>query len=299
MQIKDGPLYESQEGKVYRSDIDDALTNLKIAKGDVIFLHSDISNFGKLATLDRTYLLENILSALKEAVGEEGTIIMPTFTYSFDKGEPFDIQNSKSTVGALTEFFRTQKGVKRTRHPSHSAAVYGNNKEFFLDIGNDTFGDKSIFEKTLSKQGKFVFFGTPLRKSCTFIHYIEQKHRVPYRYPRNYICKIIEGEKIHQESISFYYKYSYFFTDMQDFEQHLNANKVLDKIKLGDGEISCIKSETLLKEGLSSLDKDIFYFLKNEGYFKLFNLIAYPVIKYFPVIAKLLDKISLNLFRNK
>jgi aminoglycoside 3-N-acetyltransferase len=297
MLSKESPLFESLDCKIYCSDFVKALRNLKIEQGDIIFVHSDISNFGKLATNDRTYLLESIILALKEIVGKEGTIIMPTFTYSFDKEEPFDILNSKSSVGTLTEFFRKQKNVIRTNHPSHSAAIFGNDKEFFLDIGKDTFGDDSIFGKVLSKQGKFVFLGTPLSKSCTFIHSIEQKHGVPYRYLRNYSCKFREGEKIYESTITFYYKFSYFFTDMLNLEQNLIANKLLDKVKLGDGEVSCINSEILMKKGLSLLDKDIYFFLKNKGLFKLFNLIAYPLIRYAQGIAKLLDKISIKLFR--
>ena len=74
--------------KIYYADIVDALCSANIEKGDIIFVHSDVSVFGKLGNVrDRDKFLDMILNAFKEAVGSEGTIIMPTFTTALPRAK--------------------------------------------------------------------------------------------------------------------------------------------------------------------------------------------------------------------
>ena len=81
------PLYKTAGGEIMRSDFTQSLKALGVEEGDVLFVHSDIAAFGLLATRDRNLLFNSIVHAIEEAVGDEGTIIMPTFTYSFGRGE--------------------------------------------------------------------------------------------------------------------------------------------------------------------------------------------------------------------
>ena len=291
------PLYESEDKKIYYSDFVNALSLAGIKEGDVVFVHSDISAFGKLLLFDRKLLLQTLIDSIKEAVGEDGTIIMPTFTYSFDKNETYDVENTKSTVGTLTEFFRKQEDVSRTIHPSHSVVVLGGHKNELLNIGKDTFGQGSVFEKFHKLNGKLVFFGTPFHEACTFIHYIEQMYEVPYRYMRKYKGKIIKDDKEYEDEFLFYYKYSFFYTDMLSLEKHLKENGLLKEVKAGEGNISVIESDNLLKEGLKLLDKDVFFFLKNNSIFKVFNVCIYPFLKYAQWLVKIADKAASRFLR--
>ena len=297
MAEKNQPLYEVGDKKIGYSDFVSSLKQLGIKKGDVVFVHSDISVFGKLLLFDRKLLLQTLTDSIKEVVGEDGTIIMPTFTYSFDKNEAYDIENTKSTVGALTEFFRKQEGVSRTIHPSHSSAVWGKNKEGFLNIGKDTFDENSIFGKLHKGNGKLVFFGAPLHISCTYLHYIEQKYEVPYRCMRKYEVKIIKDGKEYEDVFSFYYKYSFFYTDMLRLENDLKERGLLKEVKAGEGSISVIESDSLLKEGLKLLDKDIYFFLKNNSIFKLFNVCIYPFLRYAPWLVRIVDRAASKFLR--
>ena len=189
-QMASNILYYADSAPVTQKDIENALADAGIKKGDTIMVHSDIGSFGKLGTLDREFLLQSLVKSLKNTIGPDGTIIMPTFTYSFNKHEPYDIKNTKSTVGTLTEYFRKQKDVSRTAHPTHSAAIWGKHKKELLNIGKGTFDKSSIFGKFHQMNGKFVSFGVPLHMSCTFIHYIEHIHKVPYRYIKKIKGKI-------------------------------------------------------------------------------------------------------------
>jgi aminoglycoside 3-N-acetyltransferase len=292
------PLYEADGKEIFYNDFAKALKAVGIRKGDSIFVHSDISSFGKLKSFDRDFLMGMLLSSLSESVGKEGTIIMPTFTYSFDKNEPYDVANTRSAVGTLTEYFRHQPGVARTIHPSHSAAVWGKRKKEFLNIGKGTFDEDSIFGKLHRANGKLVFFGTPLSKSCTYIHYIERLHAVPYRYLRKYRARIINGSRDYEDDFWFYYKYSFFYTSMERLEKHLRENGLLKEAAVGNGKIAAIGADELFKEGCRLLDKDIYFFLKNEPFiFRLFNVSIYPFLKYAPWVVKLVDSATSKVLR--
>ena len=116
------PLYEAGDQKISKRDFVAALNEAGVEEGDVLFVHSDITSFGSLATKNKSFLLDSIIDAFKTVAGNTGTIIMPTFSYSTEKNEAFNVEHTKSTVGTLTEYFRKLNGVVRTPHPTHSAA---------------------------------------------------------------------------------------------------------------------------------------------------------------------------------
>ncbi len=85
-----GALYISERGDVSGEDMLRGLQAIGVKEGDVIFVHSDMSAFGKIAAEGSAQLLGNLVETLRRAVGETGTLVMPTFSYSFCKNEPFD-----------------------------------------------------------------------------------------------------------------------------------------------------------------------------------------------------------------
>ncbi len=97
-------------GKKYSDkDLIDAFYQLGIKRGDILCVHTEIFKFG-IPLLSRNEFLQTILNCFFEVIGQEGTLIMPTFTYSFCKNETYDKVHSKSKVGVLNEFFRTSGG---------------------------------------------------------------------------------------------------------------------------------------------------------------------------------------------
>ena len=65
-------------------DIVKCLKNVGLKNGDKIFIHSNIGFFGKLKDAnDSSKYYENFKTAIFEIIGSEGTLVVPTFTYSF------------------------------------------------------------------------------------------------------------------------------------------------------------------------------------------------------------------------
>jgi len=257
------PLYKIGEMEINGDDFTKAFKEMGVAKDDVLFVHSDVSVFGFLGRKDRDYLLSSLVDAVKAAV-PQGTIIMPTFSYSFCKEEVYDIEETKSTVGALTEFFRGLSDVQRTRHPIFSVGVWGKDKEYFLDVGKDSFDKDSIFGKIHGKKAKIVFLGAPFQ-SCTFIHYIEQMHGVPYRFIKTFKGTIKDKGKTCEDKCTYLVRYldeREVTVDLGRFKDYLIKNNHMRAMKLGNGRIMVVGAETLFDKGMRLLGKDINYFLQ-------------------------------------
>ncbi len=264
MKKKETALYSSKGDKINKSNFIKSLKSVGVKEGDTIFVHSDVSVFGKLATLDRNLLLSSIIDSIREVVGNDGTIIVPTFSYSFCKNEIYDPSKTKSTVGTLTEYFRKQKGIIRTTHPIFSVAIWGKNKQYFANINHDSFDENSIFGKLHKTKGKILFLGAPF-VSCTYLHYIEQMHGVPYRYIKKFKGKI-KNKKIYKDEYTFFVRYldRGIIFDTRKLEKHLIKKEVMKETMLGNGRILMVESNDLFNEGMKLLDKDIYYFLKEK-----------------------------------
>ncbi len=185
MDVDSDILYKSKNGDITTDDIKKALLLAEIKSGDTLFIHSDVSTIGRPVFQNRNVFLEKIVNVFKEVVGSNGTLIMPTFTYSFCKGEKYDVNNTSSTVGILTEYFRKHAGVMRTKDPIFSTAIWGREAEKISRVGKSCFGEDSIFGYIHEVNAKIVQLGTP-QFALTQLHFIEQKLGVSYRFMKKF-----------------------------------------------------------------------------------------------------------------
>jgi len=258
-------IYDAGGTLICAQDFTRAIRDSGVDEGDTVFVHSDLKVFGKLCTSNKAWILGSIVQAIKESVGHHGTLVMPTFTYSFTRGEVFDVSASKSMVGMLTEYFRKQPGVSRTCHPLFSAAIWGGRRSELLRIEKDSFGQESIFGKIYKLAGKIVFLGASF-ESCTFIHYVEQMHGVPYRYLKAFRGTIrANSEECVDECTCFVRDLDgHVVTQLARLEDHLLRNNLMKRVPLGSGQILTIEADRLFSEGCKLLDRDIYCFLKDR-----------------------------------
>lgn len=86
-----------------RQQLADAFAGLGIQQGDAVILHSSFKSLGTVDGGPNT-----VIDALLDAVGSQGHLLVPTFTYSLPMWhiEPFDPKTSKARVGVIPEVFR-------------------------------------------------------------------------------------------------------------------------------------------------------------------------------------------------
>lgn len=179
-----------------KEELKAALLATGIQKGGVVFSHIGMGFLGypkEGASLDSMF--EVIYSALTEVLGENGTWLVPTYTYSFCRGESFDVQNSVSTTGYFTERFRKMSGVKRSIEPIFSAAGIGPKiNRLFKNLPMDCFGKDCIYDRLMKINASICNIGVGFRYAA-FIHYVEQAQAVPYRFKKTFSGEIINGDE--------------------------------------------------------------------------------------------------------
>lgn len=240
-----------------------ALNRIGISQGDNICVHTEISSFGKPVIKDKDEYMQVIIDTIKLSVGNEGTIIMPTFTYSFCDKKVYDIQNTPSRMGILTEYFRKIPGVSRTRDPIFSFAIYGNKKQYYTDISNACFGEDSVYDKLYKQSGKLVLLGTR-SKGYTFFHYIESCFKVSYRFNKLFSGTIMDNGIPYETTFDYYVRHldRRSIPDIQKIINFLHCTKNFNEVPFANGVIVCIDVKRFFNDVYEKLNEDEEYFLE-------------------------------------
>lgn len=178
--------------KVNKEDVIEKLQRVGVQQGDDIYVASFAAVLGNEANV-----LDDVIDALIEIVGSQGTVIMPTFNWNYCSGEIFDPEVTPSQVGVLTEIFRKKPGVLRSITPPWCtfAAIGKYAKDIANIKGTSPFGIDSIPQFLYDINVKYVLLGCPYKDGVMHTHWLEEKYEVPYRYWKQFKGKvIIEGE---------------------------------------------------------------------------------------------------------
>ncbi|WP_139453511.1 AAC(3) family N-acetyltransferase [Campylobacter armoricus] len=248
--------------KIYtQDDLIKALYDLGIKNGDIVCAHSEIFNFG-IPLLSINEFLSALIESLFEVIGKDGTLLMPTFTYSFCNNEVYDKVKSKTAVGALNDFFRKQEGVKRTNDPIFSFAIKGAREELFLNKDCDScFGNDCTYEILTYNNGKILNFGN---KECyTFVHYPEESCKISYRYNKIFKGLIIdENNNQYEKQINFFVRHQGVVTSDEKITQFLKLKDYYNEIKFGNTSLALIEARKFY-------DDLMVEFKKNESIFRI------------------------------
>lgn len=132
---------------------------------------------------------ELLLSCLLDVVGERGTVLVPTFTYSFCTGEPFDHATTPSEVGPFTNYVLEHPDAWRSFHPIFSFAGVGvMGLPVLRGVPPTSFGYGSVFHRLHQMNALMLFVGCHF--ACTFVHFVEQSIGVTYRYLKEFTGEV-------------------------------------------------------------------------------------------------------------
>ena len=165
---------------VIKEDIKRGLRQLGLKRGDVIGVHSSLSSFGYVEGG-----ADAVIDALLETVGEEGTIVMPTYSTNRENVErtqreielgvtwkskilPYDPEETPCWTGRIPETFRRRKGVVRSLNPTHSLAALGLKANELVQGWN----------KLLQADGYILLLGVDLG-CCSAMHLAEERVQLP------------------------------------------------------------------------------------------------------------------------
>lgn len=166
-----------------KDDIIEAYERMGVKKGNVLCVQGSYKGLGGLEGGPSAFA-----NALMELLGEEGTLLMPAYNFeSWTEKHYFDINETPSLVGVLTEEFRKMNGVERTAHPIHSLSVWGKLTQEICSLdGKNTFGDVSVFRYLLNINAYYSVAGLGLEMPFLPCHLPEMEMKTPYRRVKNF-----------------------------------------------------------------------------------------------------------------
>ena len=258
-------LFNYQGNKIFLQDILAKLKAIKIKSGDNLMVHSGLKEIGKLASTKDVKKLGNlIIDSLLKAI-YPGTLISPTYTYSFCKNQDFNPTNNLSNMGSLVNIFWKRKDSLRSSHPIFSVAAIGKRAKYFTKIEkNVSLGKNSFFEKLVKENVKILGFGIKLLPALTLLHHIEKTNAVPYRYNKIFSGRIIVGNK------KIFKKYNYFVRKLElepelrleKIEKFLKQKNALFNISFGGSCLEVIESKKVFNLLSGKLKKDPYWMIK-------------------------------------
>jgi aminoglycoside 3-N-acetyltransferase len=165
----------------------------------------------------------------------------------------FDIRNTPSQMGVITEYFRMQKNVVRSFHPTDSVCASGPLADYFTNshFGQLTpYNEFSPFRKLCSKNGKILMLGTTLNGACTNLHTLEDA--VDFKFPV-YDEKIFEIKMIDAEGKEMFMKtkvHNPIFSAKRNcdaLKPMFEKESVLVNAKIGEADCMLIDANKMLE----------------------------------------------------
>jgi aminoglycoside 3-N-acetyltransferase len=208
-----------------------------------------------------------LLDAIYQAVRSLGvpTLCVPTFTFSFCNGEDYDSTQSRSRMGALNEYIRRRPEAVRSVDPLMSVALVGEDRDLAENLGHESIGTNSTFDKLSRRQGvKFLFLGVRLGDCFTYMHHLEWAAGVPYRYDREFTGKITHAGRTYEDTYRLFVRYHNVKPNAASYtyEQLLAERQLLRMAALGDHSIWCVGEPEARAVYLELLRRDPNYFIE-------------------------------------
>lgn len=226
-------------------DLRAGLGELGLESGDTVLVHSSLKSFGYVEGG-----AEAVIAALRAVLGPRGCLVMPTLTLGASEGPVvFDVLESPSTSGRITEVFRRQPGVWRSHHPTSSAAAQGWAAEELTRYHTDTpCGLTSPYGQVYLRGGWCLFLGAPW-SSNTMFHVAEEIASPAYLRFAEFRDAILIDEARCQHTVSFR-RYNCYQTgvrrDLAAIGERFEAAGVVRQLRIGASNCRLIRARDVV-----------------------------------------------------
>ena len=189
---------DKSKGNIFsKDDLLKAFHHIGIVADDTVLVHSSLSQIGYVENGAK-----DVVEALLESVGKSGNVLMPNSPnaqYQLDyiqQLDCFDVANSPSKLGSISEYFRKLPIAIRSAHPTEPVSCIGPDAAYFVGthFGNLTpYNENSPFFKVAEKEGKILYLGVTLDNAGTSLHCIEDAivdFKFPVYYPTEFVAKV-------------------------------------------------------------------------------------------------------------
>lgn len=242
-----------------REDLAAALREVGLHEGALVFAQVGMGMLGAPREgLAISTLFQVVFGAFLDVLGDAGTLVVPTYTMSFCKGEDYDPDRSPSTAGPFAELFRQQPGTKRSLDPIMSVASRGPLSERLLKgLPNNCFGKDSVYDRLLRYGGMICAVGVGFR-FINVVHHVETMVGVPYRYDKIFRGRIIQGGRSRPAEATYHVRALIANTEpaLSEFERVARERKLCRVSAVGRGEVLAIGCEEYYRLCAMHIERD-------------------------------------------
>jgi len=255
--------------RIDKSELDDALREVGVSGGDILYIQTDLRAPGLIIGVrTKTEFCETYLKAILDAIGPDGTIVVPTFTPQVARhDQDFIWEETPTTLGLFPEFIRAQPESLRSLHPLHSVTALGTARDQICANNTQTdFGWGSPYHRMLEARAKILTIGVSPSFAVAIANLLEAMCCLPYNY--NKLLKwrpIVGGQRLEQP----------FFANARHL--HLNTRHILRHFAAKAEEAGLIRrvaygDSTIQFSDIAEIFEFGVEFLKQEPY----GLLEFP-----------------------
>jgi len=258
-------LFQTQDGSwITGSTILSLLERVKAADATVLYMHTGLTFGAPNRELKRQELLARLYELIRSL--RIPTLCVPTFTFSFCNGENYCVQTSRSKMGALNEYIRGLPEALRSVDPLLSSALVGQDHDLVQNLGTDSIGENSTFDKLHSRKGvKFLFFGATVSECFTYTHYVEERLHAPYRYNRRFSGDITDGDRTWQDTYTLFVRYHGVAQSASGMlERALLSRGLLRREVCGENSIACLDEPDAYELIVSHLRDNMYCYIAED-----------------------------------
>ena len=161
-----------------KKELLDGFRQTGVKDGDTIIVHTSYKSLGGVEGG-----AETVIDVMRELVGARGTVLFPAFNFqSWTEMHYFDVLETPSKMGMITELARLRPDAKRTPHPIYSFSVWGARADEFAAAEDaEAYGPNSAFAVFHKSNGTIVSIGLDFNSTFSMHHYIEYNVGCDYR----------------------------------------------------------------------------------------------------------------------
>jgi len=250
------------------ADIRLAYQSLGVCKGSIVLLKTDIRLLGVFKEDGNKDVLSAHFDVLSDLIDlSVGTIVVSTSsTYLANTDKEFDIRNTPSERGVLTEFIRKLPDAARSLHPFHSYTAIGKHAKLIVsNVSKHAFGFETPEERLINLNAICISVGLPVTATCTTVHHVEFLIGVPYRYTKEFLHPVLYGEEIRKELFYMYVHYRQCEINrnrgVKIFEEFYDQGYNVKEANLGRGRVFSYSLDDFFKSTMRAFKKDIYIWL--------------------------------------
>lgn len=245
----------------------DAYARLGLGSGDAVYITGNFGQLGFHESRTKAGTLDAHLGVLRQLVGADGTLAVPTHTFSLcNTDRPFDPQASPSERGPFTEHVRRQPGSVRQFHPFASVTALGAAADAICGrCTRHAYGPNTPFARLIEADAWFVSIALPPQRTCSIVHHVEMAMGVPYRYTKEFLHPVQRPEGVRTEP--FYLLVTHRAADLErdrneKIFRHPQLGGTVRETALGMNRIWAYRMRDFEQAAVDCLTDDIYAWLK-------------------------------------